>query len=86
MSACKHLKVSQEDGARVFSAVLSNKTRSNGHKLKREFHLAMRKKFCTLRVAQHWNYLRYLQRSLATLILLGLFLVINTDMSIIPRT
>lgn len=47
-----------EDGARVFSVVPSNKMRSNGHKLKHEtFHLPMRKNFFTLRVAEHWDRL-----------------------------
>jgi len=59
INACKYLKDgSQEDGARLFSVVPSDRTRGNGHKLKhRKFYLNTRKNFFTLRVTEPWNRL-----------------------------
>jgi len=46
----------QEDGAKLFSAVASDRMRGNGSKLElRELHLSTRKSFCTVRVTEHRN-------------------------------
>jgi len=48
----------QDDGAKHFSVVPSDRTRDNRHKLKhRKFQLNMRKNFFTFKVTKPWNRL-----------------------------
>ena len=58
-SASKYLQGGgQEDRARLFPVVPSDRTRGNGHKLKqRKLQLKMRKNFFPLRVTEPWNRL-----------------------------
>ena len=59
INAYKYLKGKcQENGARLFLVVLSNRTRGIGHKLQhRQFYLNIRKNLFTLRVTEHWSSL-----------------------------
>jgi len=55
----KYLKSGcQDDGAKLFSVVPSNRTRGNGHKVEHwMFRLSMTKNFFPLRVTEPWNRL-----------------------------
>jgi len=59
INASKYLQGGcQEDGARLFSVVPSDRTRGNGHKLRQtKFQLNMRKNFFPLRVTEPRNRL-----------------------------
>jgi len=59
VNAYKYLKGGcQEDGARLFSVVPSDRTSGNRHKLMHgKFYLNMTKNFFTLRVTENWNRL-----------------------------
>jgi len=60
INACKYLKSGcQEDGAKLFSVVPSDRTRGSGHKLEhRKFQLNVRRRILfSLRVTEHWNSL-----------------------------
>jgi len=59
INAFKYLKGGcQENRARLFSVVPSDRTRGNMHKLKhRKFRLKMRKNFFPLRVTEPWTRL-----------------------------
>lgn len=59
INAYKYLKGRcQEDGARLFPMVLSDRTRGNRHILKhRKHHLNMRENFLTVRMTEPWNRL-----------------------------
>jgi len=56
LNAYKYLQGGcQEDGARLFSVVPSDRTRGNGNNLKqRKLHLNTRKNFFTLRMTEPW--------------------------------
>jgi len=60
INAYKYLRGGcQENGARLFSVVPSDRTTGNGQKLKqRKFYLNMRKNLFPLRVMKPWNRLR----------------------------
>lgn len=56
---CLWVHAGREDGgSRVCSGVLSNRSRSNGHKLMhRKLHLNIRNSFFTMQVTEHWHRL-----------------------------
>lgn len=58
-NAYKYLNLRcQENGARFFSVVTSNRTMGNEQRLEHgKFHTNMGKNFFTFRVTEHWNKL-----------------------------
>ena len=45
------------NGARIFLAVLSDRTRGNRQKLEEKFHTNIQENFFTVKVTEHWNRL-----------------------------
>ena len=45
------------NGARIFLAVLSDRTRGNRQKLEERFHTNIQENFFTVKVTEHWNRL-----------------------------
>jgi len=58
-AAFRYLKGAyKKDGDKYFSKAFSDRTRSNGFKLKAgRFRLGIRKKFFTMKLVKHWNRL-----------------------------
>jgi len=59
IAACQYLKGAyRKDGENIFSRACSDRTRSNGFKLREgRFRLDIREKYFTMRVVKHWNRL-----------------------------
>jgi len=58
-AACQYLKGAyRKAGENIFRKACCDRTRSNGFKLREgRFRLDIRKKFFTMRVVKHWNWL-----------------------------